>query len=211
MMRAAGNRGKLIAVAALAALAAGVIVFELTGNDAEAPVEANAAPGPTAAPGTRPFLAQPRPPEFADEAAKAAPGYDPVACAACEKKHITSGDCEPDSGCDDLAGDDKRLCEDLLACQRRTNCWVKHPLDCLCGSAPGVDCAQGAANGACRSEIQAATKTTDPVQNGTLFFDPKLPAGRANRLIACAYDNCKSVCAPQVAQNQTPPGSAAPN
>jgi hypothetical protein len=210
-MRAGKNRGKIIAVAALAALAAGVIIFELTGSDEALPVEVSATPAAPAGPGTRPFLAQPPAPESAEEAAKPARGYDPVACAACERKHIASGDCEPDSGCDDLSGDDKRLCEDLLACQRRTNCWVNHPLDCLCGSAPGVDCAQGAANGACRAEIQAATKTTDPVKNGTLFFDPKFPAGRANRLIACAYDNCKSTCAPQVAQNQAAPGVAAQN
>jgi hypothetical protein len=211
MMQAAQNRGKKLAVMALAALAAAVMVLEFSGTEEDAPIAVSPPPEVTAPAGTRPFLTQAPVPEFADETARPAPGYDPVACAACEKKHVASGDCEPDSGCDGLAGDDKRLCEDLVACQRRTSCWVKHPLDCLCGSAPGVACAQGAANGACRAEIQAATRTTDPVRNGTLFFDPALPAGRANRLIACAFDNCKSVCAPEIAQNQVPPGAAAQN
>jgi hypothetical protein len=194
MTRSGGNRAKIFALTALAALAAGAIVFECSDGPEES---VPAAAGPSAAPaspGARPFLVQPEP---AAEPAEAASGIDEVACAACEKQHVTAGDCEPDSGCEGLGGADKDLCLNLLACQRRTNCWVNHPLDCLCGTAPGVACAQGAANGACRAEIQAATKTTDPIKNGTLFFDPTLPAGRANRLIACAFDNCKSVCSPK--------------
>jgi hypothetical protein len=198
-----GQQRKLLVIAALAALVAGVAVLQCSGSQDSAPSEAPVASPPAARPaGPAPFLtppAEPAPPAPA-AAAPSAAGIDPVACAACEKKHIAAGDCEPDSGCEGLSGTDQELCENLLACQRRTNCWVKHPLDCLCGSASGVDCAQGAADGACRAEIQAATKTTDPVKNGTLFFDPTLPAGRANRLIACAYDNCQSVCAPKATQ-----------
>jgi hypothetical protein len=201
MTGAGAKRGKVFAIVALLALAAGIIVFQWSGSDdVPSPQAAGlpSAPVPTAGAGAapRPFLVQPEP--QADPATP--PGaIDEIACGACEKKHIASGECEPDSGCEGLAGTDKDLCLNVLACQRRTNCWLKHPLDCLCGTATGVDCAQGGANGECKAEIQAATKTNDPIKNGTLFFDPTLPAGRANRLIACAYDNCKSVCAPKEA------------
>ena len=189
----------VVVVAALSVLVAGLAVLQCSeaSDEVAATPPAPRATASTSAP--RPFLPQQPPPP--GEATAPAPGdtVDEAACTACEKQHIVAGDCEPDSGCDGLSSPDKPLCEALVACARRTNCWVNHPLDCLCGSAPGVDCAQGAANGACRAEIQAATKTTDPVKNGTLFFDPTLPAGRANRLIACAFDHCKTSCAPKSA------------
>ncbi len=114
-------------------------------------------------------------------------------CSACETSNIKSGECEPDSGCDGLQGEDRQLCVNLLNCLRATNCWVKDPLDCLCGTVDYVECIKGG-NGACRAELQAATRTTDPIQNGTLFFDPKVPAGRANRLISCDKEKCRSHC-----------------
>ena len=119
----------------------------------------------------------------------------PAACTTCEKEYIASGDCEPDSGCDPLTGPDRELCENLLNCMRATNCWINDPGDCLCGTAKDVNCTTEAANGACRAEIQAATRTTDPIQNGTLFFDPAVPAGRATRLISCDKEKCLNHCA----------------
>ena len=84
----------------------------------------------------------------------------------------------------------------LVNCMRATGCWVKDPLDCLCGTVDYVECTTHA-NGACLAEMQAATKTTDPVKNGTLFYDPSVPAGLANRLISCDKEMCPSACALQ--------------
>jgi hypothetical protein len=114
-------------------------------------------------------------------------------CTACEKENIENGNCEPDSGCGGLEGEDRQLCENLLNCMRATNCWAKDPLDCLCGTIDYVECTRHA-NGVCRAEMQAATRTTDPVKNGTLFFDPTVPAGRANRLISCDKEKCAQHC-----------------
>jgi hypothetical protein len=118
----------------------------------------------------------------------------PPECHECEKTNIASGACEPDSGCDGLDGNDKALCSNLLNCMRATNCWVKDPLDCLCGTVDYVECTRYA-NGDCKAEMQAATKTTDPIKNGTLFYDPTVPAGRANRLISCDKERCVNHCA----------------
>jgi hypothetical protein len=115
-------------------------------------------------------------------------------CTSCEKAGIAGGQCEPDSGCEGLSGEDKDLCVNLVNCMRATNCWVRDPLDCLCGTAKDVACTTDAANGACRAEMQAATRSTDPIKNGTLFYDPTVPAGRANRLLACDRDQCTSHC-----------------
>jgi hypothetical protein len=119
----------------------------------------------------------------------------PEACITCEKEYIASGECEPDSGCDGLKGEDRQLCENLLNCMRATNCWIDDPGDCLCGTAKDLDCTTEKANGDCRAEIQAATRSTDPIKNGTLFFDPTVPAGRATRLISCDKEKCLNHCA----------------
>lgn len=118
-------------------------------------------------------------------------------CHSCEQDGVKSGKCEPDSGCDGLVGNDLALCLDLVACARLSGCWVRHPGDCLCGTAGGVPCAKGEANGDCRREIQAATKTMDPILNGTRIYDPQYPAGRAMRLVACDFDACKDTCGPR--------------
>jgi hypothetical protein len=131
----------------------------------------------------------------APAAAEPPPAVDvPPECSECEKAHIANGNCEADSGCDRLEGEDKRLCINLVNCMRATNCWVKDPLDCLCGTVDYVECTTHA-NGACLAEMQAATKSTDPVKNGTLFYDPSVPAGVANRLISCDKEMCRDHCA----------------
>jgi hypothetical protein len=79
---------------------------------------------------------------------------------------------------------------------RRTGCWHTDPLDCLCGTAVGTNCASSAANGACKAEVQAATKTQDPVANGTLFYSFTVPAGFATQQIACDHDSCSPAAFP---------------
>lgn len=131
-------------------------------------------------------------------------------CAQCEATHVQAGDCEPDIGCDKLSGDDRALCTNLESCFRRTKCWLNDPLDCLCGSSKGVACASAAANGACRAEIQAATRTQDPVQNGTRFYSLLYPAGHATQLLACDKDNCLAECEAPMTVGEPGPFDAAP-
>jgi hypothetical protein len=118
----------------------------------------------------------------------------PPECTECEKEGVENGICEKELGCESLQGQDKTLCVNLVNCMRATNCWVKDPLDCLCGTAKDEACITNAANGVCRAEMQAATKSTNPIENGTLFYDISVPAGLANRLLACDRDKCVSHC-----------------
>lgn len=118
---------------------------------------------------------------------------DPAVCSSCRLAAIDKGVCEPND-CSWLTGDDRLRCDDLSRCMRRTGCWVSNPRDCLCGTADGTACASEAANGACRAEIQAATKSTDPIANGTRFFSFGFPAGFATQPFGCEFDNCLDVC-----------------
>ena len=77
---------------------------------------------------------------------------------------------------------------------RKTNCWATDPLDCLCGTAVGTNCAGPAANGVCKAEVIAATKTTDAVSNGTLFYSLNVPSGFATQQSACDHDICSVEC-----------------
>jgi hypothetical protein len=118
-----------------------------------------------------------------------------AACNTCEAGGIDSGDCDANIGCKNVTDPaDKALCEALDTCMRKTGCWSKDPLDCLCGTASGTACASAAANGVCKAEIQAATKTTDPVANGTLFYSFSVPAGFATQQSACDRDICPIDC-----------------
>jgi hypothetical protein len=123
-------------------------------------------------------------------------GFERVsACETCEATGIANGDCDPLIGCShivDMA--DRALCESLDRCMRTTGCWLQDPIDCLCGTAKGVDCASSAANGVCKAEIQAATKSTDPVVNGTYFYSLRVPAGFATQQAACDLDICREPC-----------------
>jgi hypothetical protein len=120
-----------------------------------------------------------------------------VGCRACEQSAINAGDCDTKIGCDQITdAADRSLCVALDACMRKTGCWSVDPLDCLCGTAKGTACAGPAANGVCKAQIQAATKTTDPVANGTLFYDFRVPAAFATQQAACDLDFCPAICKP---------------
>jgi hypothetical protein len=100
-------------------------------------------------------------------------------------------------GCSNIAdAADRALCDALVTCMRTTMCRTTDPLDCLCGTAQGTACASAAANGVCKPQVQAATKTTDPVGNGTLFYSFTVPAGFGTQLIACDHDNCSAAAIP---------------
>jgi hypothetical protein len=90
---------------------------------------------------------------------------------------------------------DRLLCQALHDCMRSTQCWHSDPLDCLCGDARGTACASAQANGQCKPQVQAATRTTDPVANGTLFDSFSVPAGFATQQIACDH-SCSPAASP---------------
>jgi hypothetical protein len=179
MIRAAAGRNRFFVIAAIAVAAVVVLIVKCSYEErvvipAEAPPAGATAPRPKV-PLVRHAVGGNSPESGLPPAAGGAGQSTTAACQACEKDHIKSGECEPDSGCDGLEGGDQELCLRLLSCLRATNCWTRDPLDCLCGTAGGVACASGSANGECKEEMQAATKTTDPMKNGTLFLRPDGP------------------------------------
>jgi hypothetical protein len=119
-----------------------------------------------------------------------------AACVTCEEGGIGTGDCEASIGCSHITtgAADIALCEALDKCMRQSGCWSNNPLECLCGTAIGTACAGPAANGVCKAQVIAATKTTDPVANGTLFYSLNVPAGFATQRAACDHDVCSADC-----------------
>ena len=116
------------------------------------------------------------------------------ACTLCEQQNIMAGACAAGAGCDALVGTDKDLCLALVTCIRATGCFRRNVTDCLCGTAMGTACATGQANGPCLAQIQAATKSTSPVANGTLLNSLTVPSGHATQLIACDKNFCAAEC-----------------
>jgi hypothetical protein len=200
MMGAGNNRTKVLLGAAAILVVVMVAVVLMRGSkkgSEQAGSAGEAARGKDPAAQRRGHVAlTPSPKGFRPDEEGADPNkkFDPVACSSCEKEHIKNGKCEPMAGCDDLTGQDKELCLNLLSCMRRTGCWLEDPLRCLCGTFSDLECAQGSANGVCKAEMNAATKSTDTLRNGMLFYNPTIPAGRANQLISCDHENCVNVC-----------------
>jgi hypothetical protein len=118
------------------------------------------------------------------------------ACLTCEGGGVDTGDCDANIGCSKITtgAADIALCQALDTCMRKTGCWAINPLDCLCGTAVGTACAGPAANGVCKAEVIAATKTTDAVSNGTLFYSLNVPSGFATQQSACDHDICSVEC-----------------
>jgi hypothetical protein len=99
--------------------------------------------------------------------------------------------CPPQIGCDKITAGpaDRALCEALHACMLSTHCAANDPLDCLCGTATGTSCVT-AANGACREQTLAATRSSNATEAGTRFYDFAYPSGYATQEIACRRDYC---------------------
>jgi hypothetical protein len=119
-----------------------------------------------------------------------------AACLTCEEGGVGTGDCDSNIGCSKITtgAADIALCEALDKCMRQTGCWSNNPLECLCGTAIGTACAGPGANGVCKAQVVAATKTSDPVANGTLFYSLGVPSGFATQQAACDHDICSAEC-----------------
>jgi hypothetical protein len=128
-------------------------------------------------------------------------GARPTGCAECERYGWTTvkrSFCNPQlSGCTELAGADRALCEQMVACVRRTGCAHDENGDvqpCYCGDVPDDQCLGGGARGACKKEIEAAASSDKPMTVGTRFADTSFPVARAAYLIRCDVAVCKGVC-----------------
>ncbi len=118
------------------------------------------------------------------------------ACTACEAENRGKDGCNADMGCESLTGEDKTLCESLLACMRNNpDCWGVNPSKCFCGTTRGTDCAKNP-NGPCAAEAIAAAKTDSPLTAGLRFFKTEFPSGRATHQIVCSLSACKAQCRP---------------
>jgi hypothetical protein len=123
-------------------------------------------------------------------------GRMPAECLRCEAESRAAASetdaCFGAIGCDGWQGEDRRLCEALLICMRDSRCWTKDgPLGCLCGT---TRCATSSVDGACKAEIQAATKSPEPFLSGYRLYDPLFPASGATRLALCDFESCPSFC-----------------
>jgi cysteine-rich repeat protein len=82
-------------------------------------------------------------------------------------------------------------CAALVACAREHGCTGN---DCYCGTADDFLCLFGFGNGPCKSEVEAAAQSQDPLTISTLSTDTNSALGRANALGACARTSCVDPC-----------------
>jgi hypothetical protein len=96
----------------------------------------------------------------------------------------------------------KDLCEDVLACARKTNCAVAPDgsfdiVRCVCGDVSFDDCAamqMMMPSGACYTEIAAGAETTMLADIGLRQIDPDFGTGAAFQLIQCDKKVCAKSC-----------------
>lgn len=129
-------------------------------------------------------------------------GGDSATCTAnCTRKKTACELCEETScdatiaGCASLTGADKTACEALVACMRTSACAATGDAQpCYCGTASDIACLSGQANGACKSQVETAAKSTSSEDIATRFVDPDYPLGRAVNLLSCDFESCRTQC-----------------
>jgi hypothetical protein len=130
---------------------------------------------------------------------------DTPACDACLSANCPAEDVPfpPCSGVTGTAVDGpsagearSSLCQQVYACVTRAKCHVSgSATPCYCGTASGASCLNpGAANGPCKSHIEAGEESTDPAAIAQGFGNPVLGAGAAIAALQCAIDNCFDEC-----------------
>jgi cysteine-rich repeat protein len=82
-------------------------------------------------------------------------------------------------------------CAALITCGQEHGCTGT---DCYCGTTTLFTCLFGGGNGPCRPEVEAAARSTNPVDIQARSADTNYPLGRANALVACAINNCATEC-----------------
>ena len=86
------------------------------------------------------------------------------------------------------------LCLKTVECSTRSKCADGESVEhCYCGSAPGEECLSGKANGVCKSQIEAALETTEPMGVSSTFLDHTKGGGPALELMNCLGEKkCRS-------------------
>jgi hypothetical protein len=129
------------------------------------------------------------------------PPRDPSICTDCENFNCPHdptgcpGGCSIQPACEDYSPSDQPLCRAVLSCIRTTNCVAGGVTSCYCGTASLSVCFNGGGNGACRSQIEAGLKTTNPSTILLNLTNVILPGGGALSLGQCDHDNCGSPAA----------------
>ncbi len=128
-------------------------------------------------------------------------------CAACEAKACVN----ERGGCSALSGNAEdgpskglqsraSLCEQVLACVRKTGCAPGARgvgYECYCGNDDVQKCiTQATANGPCRDVIEAAAESTSPMTVGQRWGKQEFALGAAFRRVRCAADHCRAECFP---------------
>ena len=85
-----------------------------------------------------------------------------------------------------------QLCAETLDCAIKSRCvQAGSGRDCYCGAAKGLDCLSTAANGSCKSKLEASLETTVPAQIASYFGDDNRGGGAAMQLVQCLINhNC---------------------
>jgi hypothetical protein len=88
------------------------------------------------------------------------------------------------------------LAQTALQCALRKGCVRKGAsVACYCGTATGPDCISAAANGPCKSELEASLETTDPKRIAMEFTHDDTGGGAAMNLVLCLTKReCSSTC-----------------
>jgi cysteine-rich repeat protein len=91
------------------------------------------------------------------------------------------------------------LCERLVACVRQSRCYSgmqpSTVMDCFCGSADGGECITGAADGACKDEVEWAAETDDPIVVAERAGNSAFAIGGAHFVIStCDRAFCLNEC-----------------
>jgi len=109
------------------------------------------------------------------------------ACKACQAKHCSAV----------VAACTSKECLDVRSCIRTAKCADPKRdnslVPCYCGSADQDDCffAKIAANGPCKSVMEAGAKSSNALEIGQRYFDMAYPAGQAVQLTSCEQTFCK--------------------
>jgi hypothetical protein len=104
------------------------------------------------------------------------------ACGQCSCENCTDTFLACVDGLDATAS---TQCSDVLSCAEVNNCYGAQ---CYCGAFCGLP------NGPCRTQIEIAARTTDPVTINQRELDPAYPVGRASLTEMCRRQQCSDVC-----------------
>lgn len=83
------------------------------------------------------------------------------------------------------------LCSDMVACARSASCYLDA---CYCGAGVDVPACLISAQGPCKSEVEAAAGTSDPIVIDNRKLDTSTPLGKAYAADQCRVMQCQEQC-----------------